>query len=96
MKFDSRVQRRFQDIGDYLIAMRDERAGWGPEFEREVADTATSFVRAVATLTGAEEVWIEGQHSFTGQMPGGIYFGMIATLGPSRFDHPPIEWTFHS
>ena len=100
MELNERVVARIQSVNQYLNEMRAERIGWGPEAEAEVAETALSFVKALDTLLSANEVWIDGGtgYSFGGNMSG-IYFGMIAHRGVSKFEHctnPPLDWSFHS
>ena len=96
-----RVNTRIVEVHQYIQRMRQERVGWGPTAEREADETAASFLRGLAMLLSAEQVWCDGATglSFGGVMPGGIVFGMIAHRGTPKFDHctvPPIEWSFHS
>jgi hypothetical protein len=96
------VRERIGKVHEYIAAMAAERMGWGPDAERETADTMRSFIDGFRLLCEATEVWIDGGagYSFGGVLPGGIVFGMIARTMPARslgeFANPPLEWTFHS
>jgi hypothetical protein len=104
--------KRLRKISRYIADMNNERIGYGPGPMLAVAETALSFARVWETLAGAQEVWADGSnYSLGGVMPGGIVFGMIATVQePATFVHEfddgssitrdfdmgPITWTFHS
>lgn len=103
LQLDQRVVSRIVAVNRHIEAMAHERQGWGAETQDEVGETALSFVRGLAMLVVAEEVWIDGGtgFSFGGRLYGGIVFGMIARhrttqVGDHTFEHDVIEWSFHS
>lgn len=97
-----RVRERIRAVRSHILDMRIERAGWGDTANREVAETALSFLDGLDILIAAEEVWIDGGTglSFGGRLPGGIIFGLIARETPRltmhKFDVPAMNWTVHS
>lgn len=89
MRLSRSAAERIRKITQYILEMQRERVGWGQEALDDVVVTALSFAKAWDTLAGATEVWADGQnYSLGGVMPGGIVFGMIATVSePTPFEY---------
>lgn len=95
-----RVVQRINEVFDHIEQMERERAGYGPDAEREVNATRTSFQRALAILLTSNEVWIDWPEGFSfGGNLEGIIYGMIArpkeSLLPAT-QFAPYEWALHS
>lgn len=101
------VRERINKILKHIEGMEFERQGFGDGAMRDVEYTRKSFVRALGTLLGAEELWPDGFEedslSLGGVMPGGIVFGMIGRYrvgwNPDwrePFEFQPVDWSFHS
>jgi len=108
LTLDPTVIARIKQVTEYVGHMRNERAGWGPEAERDVTDTMYSWCRALDNLMGAKRVWLEGisrpldsgrpELSFGGDVTGtGFYFGILSRLRVSHSldaDRQPREWQY--
>lgn len=102
------VIARINEVTTYIALMQRERAGWGPDAEREVTETMASWIRALSNLLGAHRVWCEGvsrpldsgrpELSFGGDMTGGNYFfGVLSRIQTSKVrdsEGTVLSWTY--